>query len=311
MHPTVHLPIRILSPLVSRASRLSMESTGPATFLRRPAAQTAGGRSAAPRCAVHAALRWACHAALCLGLALLWAAAAWCILRTSLWVLLPAPAAGSLLCKTCAGAARHRRRLAVPRTAASCWPDVSFCCPACCSDLAEATRRRLEEAAARKEAEEREKAAQRYQRKEYRTGKLTGAPCLAAVWLAGSDGRCAGGGAALAANRRCSAVLPLPRTRLATGDASAMCKCLAEEGRRRFPAEMPGPGAVSALPLASLEPSSRDTFFCLHIATQRRRSGGGWLRWRGLRRSTKRIVRHACAGRRRRRRKKVGGFVCA
>ncbi len=46
-----------------------------------------------------------------------------------------------------------------------------------CSDFAEATRRRLEEAAARKEAEEREKAAQRYQRKEYRTGKLTGALC--------------------------------------------------------------------------------------------------------------------------------------
>ena len=41
------------------------------------------------------------------------------------------------------------------------------------SDLAAATRRRLEEAAARREAEEREKAAQRYQRQEYRTGRLT------------------------------------------------------------------------------------------------------------------------------------------
>lgn len=42
------------------------------------------------------------------------------------------------------------------------------------SDFAEATRRRLEEAARRKEEEEREKAAQRYQRREYRTGRLTG-----------------------------------------------------------------------------------------------------------------------------------------
>lgn len=46
--------------------------------------------------------------------------------------------------------------------------------PVPCSDFAEATRRRLEEAARRKEEEEREKAAQRYQRTEYRTGRLTG-----------------------------------------------------------------------------------------------------------------------------------------
>ena len=43
------------------------------------------------------------------------------------------------------------------------------------SDFAEQSRRRLEEAARRKEAEEREAAAQRHQRREYRTGQLTGA----------------------------------------------------------------------------------------------------------------------------------------
>jgi len=41
------------------------------------------------------------------------------------------------------------------------------------SDFAEATRRRLEEGVKKKEAEEREKAAQRYQRKEYRAGKIS------------------------------------------------------------------------------------------------------------------------------------------
>jgi hypothetical protein len=49
----------------------------------------------------------------------------------------------------------------------------SLCVPAC-SDFAEQTRKRLEEAAKKKEAEEREKAALRYQRKDYRTGRLTG-----------------------------------------------------------------------------------------------------------------------------------------
>lgn len=43
-----------------------------------------------------------------------------------------------------------------------------------CSDFAEQTRRRLEEAARRKEAEEREKAAQRYQRREHLTGQVGG-----------------------------------------------------------------------------------------------------------------------------------------
>lgn len=41
------------------------------------------------------------------------------------------------------------------------------------SALAEATRKRLEEAAQRKEQEEKDKANQRYQRKEYRTGTMT------------------------------------------------------------------------------------------------------------------------------------------
>jgi len=41
------------------------------------------------------------------------------------------------------------------------------------SDLAEATRRRLEDAARKKEAEEGEKAAQRYQRRDYRPGRMT------------------------------------------------------------------------------------------------------------------------------------------
>lgn len=43
-----------------------------------------------------------------------------------------------------------------------------------CSDFAVATRKRLEEAARKKEAEEREKAAQRYQRRDHKVGRLTG-----------------------------------------------------------------------------------------------------------------------------------------
>ena len=85
-------------------------------------------------------------------------------------------------CASSPSADATRRRL--EKTAAThCYPTflhtltlILLSCY-CCSDFAEATRRRLEEAAARKEAEEREKAAQRYQRKEYRTGKLTGALC--------------------------------------------------------------------------------------------------------------------------------------
>ncbi|KAL4423743.1 hypothetical protein ABPG75_001044 [Micractinium tetrahymenae] len=50
------------------------------------------------------------------------------------------------------------------------------------SDFAEAIRRRLEEAAKRKE-EEREKAAQRYQRKEHRVGRLTGGQGLGGLFL--------------------------------------------------------------------------------------------------------------------------------
>lgn len=50
------------------------------------------------------------------------------------------------------------------------------------------TRARLEEARLAKEAEERDKAAQKYTRKEYKTGKMTGASCCCAPVGRGEGG---------------------------------------------------------------------------------------------------------------------------
>lgn len=106
-----------------------------------------------------------------------------CALLSSCPASRPAGPACTRLCLCCARWPRASPCSFVPSAASCTFGSAGPPCshspvlPAlllACSDFAEQTRRRLEEAARRKEAEEREAAAQRYQRKEYRTGKLTG-----------------------------------------------------------------------------------------------------------------------------------------